>query len=136
MGVIEMKDKNNVEKKEGFFKRAFREMKESMVAQHKVDKANFEAVKAESRAQFEENRGTNTLKKAKESARENWENAKLGNAEKVAKLREEQEKQIVSANERKAIAEERINKAREIREEEKIKRQEKRNTRKKEKQGE
>ena len=37
-----------------FFKNAFRDMKESAKAQHKVDKANFEAVKAEARAQWEE----------------------------------------------------------------------------------
>ena len=39
-----------------FFKRAFSDMKESAKAQHEVDKANFAAVKAESRAQWEEAR--------------------------------------------------------------------------------
>lgn len=131
-----MKENNNVEKKEGFFKRAFREMKESAIAQHKVDKANLEAVKAESRAHFEENRGTNTLKRARESARENWENAKLSNSERQAKLREEQEKEIADANDRKAEAEERIIKAREIREEEIARKKAKKEARKKEKQGE
>ncbi len=37
-----------------FFKKAFADMKESARAQHEVDKANFAAVKAESRAQWEE----------------------------------------------------------------------------------
>ena len=37
-----------------FFKKAFQDMKESAKAQHEVDKANFAAVKAESKAQFEE----------------------------------------------------------------------------------
>lgn len=131
-----MKDKNNIEKKEGFFKRAFREMKENAIAQHKVDKANLEAVKAESKANLEENRGANTLKRARESARENWENAKLSNSERQAKLREEQEKEISDANERKAEAEERIIKARKIREEEIAKKKAKKEARKKEKQGE
>ena len=35
-----------------FLKKAFKDMKESAKAQHEVDKANFEAVKAESRANF------------------------------------------------------------------------------------
>lgn len=33
-----------------FFKKAFHDMKESAKAQHEVDKANFAAVKAESKA--------------------------------------------------------------------------------------
>ena len=33
------------EKKDGFFKRAFRDMKESARLQHKIDKANYEATK-------------------------------------------------------------------------------------------
>ena len=37
-----------------FFKNAFRDMKESAKAQHEVDKANWDAVKAESKAQWEE----------------------------------------------------------------------------------
>ena len=37
-----------------FFKKAFQDMKESAKAQHEVDKANFAAVKAESKANFEE----------------------------------------------------------------------------------
>lgn len=37
-----------------FFKKAFSDMKESAGAQHEVDKANLQAVKAESKAQWEE----------------------------------------------------------------------------------
>ena len=40
-----------------FLKKAFNDMKESAKAQHEVDKANFEAAKAEAKANFEENRG-------------------------------------------------------------------------------
>lgn len=42
-----------------FFKNAFSDMKQSAKDQHEVDKATFQAVKAESRANFEENRGKN-----------------------------------------------------------------------------
>ena len=48
-----------------FFKKSFDDMKESAKAQHEVDKAEFEAVKAKSKAIFEENRGHNTYAKAK-----------------------------------------------------------------------
>ena len=37
-----------------FFKNAFKDMKESTKAQHEVDKANWNAAKAESKAQWEE----------------------------------------------------------------------------------
>ena len=37
-----------------FFKNAFKDMKEDAKAQHEVDKANFAAAKAESRAQWDE----------------------------------------------------------------------------------
>ena len=37
-----------------FFKKAFSDMKESTKAQHEVDKENFAAAKAESKAQWEE----------------------------------------------------------------------------------
>ena len=54
-----------------FFKKAFQDMKESAAAQHEVDKAQFEQAKAESRANFEENRGHNTLARAKAEAKKN-----------------------------------------------------------------
>ena len=39
--------------KKGFFKRAFEDMKESAHEQKKIDKENFEAIKADSKARFE-----------------------------------------------------------------------------------
>lgn len=76
-----------------FFKKAFSDMKESARAQHKVDKANFEAVKAESKAQ--------------------WEEAKaMGRPEtrKVA-MQSERDRQIAEANARTVAANERISNA-------------------------
>ena len=52
-----------------FFKNAFSDMKESAKAQHEADKAEFAAAKAEAKANFEENRGHNTLGKAKADAK-------------------------------------------------------------------
>lgn len=73
-----------------FFKRAFHDMKESAKAQHEVDKANFEAVKAESKA--------------------NWEEAKaMGKPEtRKAMMQAERDAQIAAAKERTAAAEARI----------------------------
>ena len=88
----------NKEKKENFFKRAFREMKESAKAQHEVDKAEFAAAKAEARANFEENRGSNTWKKAKEMAKQSWDDAHMSPAERTAKTRAEQQQRIAAAN--------------------------------------
>lgn len=95
----------------GFFKKAFKDMKESAKAQHKVDKANFEAVKAESKANFEENRGKNTFKKAKADSKKVWDDAHMTPSQRNAKMQEEREAQIKSANERKQEAEERYQKA-------------------------
>ena len=71
-----------------FFGKAFDDMKESTKAQHEVDKANFAAAKAESKA--------------------NWEEAKMSPSERQAKIQEEREAQIAKANERKAAADARI----------------------------
>ena len=108
------KKTNNVENKENiltktgkFFKDAFNDMAESTKAQHEVDKANFAAAKAEAKANFEENRGTNTLKKAKAMAKQSWDDAHLSPQERTAKVREEQKKQIEEANERIRLANER-----------------------------
>lgn len=100
------------EKKENFFKKAFRDMKESAKAQHEVDKANFAAAKAEAKANFEENRGTNSLKKAKAIAKQSWDEAHMGPQERTAKVRAEQQKQIEEANERIKQANERYEAAR------------------------
>lgn len=95
------------EKKENFFKKAFREMGENAKAQHEVDKANFAAAKAEAKANFEENRFTNSLAKAKAQAKQSWDDAHMSPAERTAKTREEQKKQIEEANERIKAANER-----------------------------
>ncbi|MBQ8826002.1 MAG: hypothetical protein IJ007_02790 [Oscillospiraceae bacterium] len=73
-----------------FFKDAFEDMKESAKAQHEVDKSNFAAVKAESKAQ--------------------WEEAKaMGNPEKLKeRMQTERNEQINAANKRIAEAQERI----------------------------
>lgn len=95
------------EKKENFIKKVFREMGESAKAQHEVDKANFAAAKAEARANFEENRGSNTFKKAKAQAKQSWDDAHMSPSERTAKMKAEHERQIEEANERIKAANER-----------------------------
>ncbi|MBO5040160.1 MAG: hypothetical protein J6D09_03580 [Clostridia bacterium] len=85
-------------------KKAFQDMKESAKQQHEVDKANFEAVKAESKANFEENRGRNTFAKAKADAKKNWDDAHMTPSERNAKMKAEREAQIAAANERTEAA--------------------------------
>lgn len=74
-----------------FFKKAFGDMKESAKQQHEVDKANFNAVKAESKA--------------------TWEEAKMFPSARQAMMQEEREKQIAEANARTAAAQARIDAA-------------------------
>ncbi|MBD5086140.1 MAG: hypothetical protein HDT32_02040 [Clostridiales bacterium] len=74
-----------------FFKKAFKDMKESAKAQHEVDVANFRAVKAESKADFQENR-------LRGKKRKEFEQAK-------------RDAQLAEANERIAKAEKRRNDA-------------------------
>ena len=78
-----------------FFKDAFADMKANAKAQHEVDKANMAAVKAESKAQWEE------AKAMGDPARRN------------AVMQAQRDKQIAEANERKELADERIRKAKE-----------------------
>lgn len=84
---------NMGEKAEGFFKKAFRDMKESAQSQHEVDKAQFEAIKAESRA--------------------NWEEAKaMGKPEtRKAMMQKERDELIAAAKARTAEAQGRIDAA-------------------------
>ena len=91
-----------------FFGQAFKDMKENTKAQHEVDKANFNAVKAESRANFEENRGRHTFAKAKAEAKETWESAKKSPKERQNEIKENQAKQIARANARKEMAEKKL----------------------------
>ena len=73
-----------------FLKKAFQDMKESAKAQHEVDKANLAAVKAESKA--------------------NWEEAKaMGRPEtRKAMMQEERDEQIAEAKKRQEEAQARI----------------------------
>ena len=108
----EMESKQNLFGKIGeFFVNAFSDMKESAKAQHELDKANFEAVKAESKANFEENRFHNSLARAKEQSKKSWEDAKMNPSEHAEKMQEEREIKLKEAQERKAAAEERYEKA-------------------------
>ena len=108
----EMESKKNLFEKIGqFFANAFSDMKESAKAQHELDKANFEAVKAESKANFEENRFHNSLARAKEQGKKSWEDAKMSPSERTKKMQEEREAKLKEAQERKAAAEERYEKA-------------------------
>jgi hypothetical protein len=91
-----------------FFKNAFSDMKESAKAQHEVDKANFEAVKAESKANFEENRGKNAYKKAKADAKKHWDEAHLSIEERKALDQQKRDEQIAQAKERTGKANERL----------------------------
>lgn len=71
-----------------FFKDAFHDMKENTRAQHEVDKANFQAVRAESKA--------------------TWEEAKLSPRQRQELINKQRQEQIEKANERTAKANERI----------------------------
>lgn len=71
-----------------FFKKAFGDMKASTKAQHEVDKANFQAAKAEAKA--------------------TWEEAKLSPSGRQQLMQKERDEQIAAAKERTAAANERI----------------------------
>lgn len=94
-----------------FLKTAFQDMAESAKAQREVDKAQFEAVKTESKANFEENRGHNTFAKAKADAKKSWDDAHMSPAERAANMQQEREAQIAEAKDRTAAANERIDAA-------------------------
>lgn len=87
-----------------FFKKAFGDMKASARAQHEVDKAEFNAVKAESKASFEENRGRNTFKRAKADAKRNWDDAHMTPSEREARAQAERDERIAAANARTEAA--------------------------------
>lgn len=106
----------NGEKKEGFFKKALRDMAEDARMQHEVDKAEWEAVKAESRVNFEENRGSVTFEKAKQQARQGWNDAHISPSERQESMRIKCAAQIEQAEARKAAAGERYKKAKAERE--------------------
>ncbi len=83
-----------------FLKKAFSDMKESAMAQHEVDKAEFNAVKAESRASFEENRGKNTYAKAKADAKKSWDDAHMSPTERASADQKVRDEKIAEAKAR------------------------------------
>ena len=83
-----------------FFKKAFGDMKRSAKEQHEVNKAEFESVRAESRANFEENRGRNTFARAKADAKKSWDDAHMTPAERAEREREAREARIADAKAR------------------------------------
>ena len=88
----------------GFFKKAFSDMAESAKAQHEVDKANFAAAKAESKANLEENRGRNSFARAKADAKKHWDDVHMSPSERAAQTQAEREAQIAAAQQRTAAA--------------------------------
>ena len=91
-GAIAQEQTQETEKA-GFFKQAFRDMKESAKRQREIDKANFKAVKMESKAFYQE-----------QKAKRNPE---------VRKMVQEQEyqKQMAEAKARQEAAQKRIDEA-------------------------
>ncbi len=87
-----------------FFKKAFSDMKENAKAQHEVDRANFEAAKAEAKANFEENKFHNTYAKAKVDAKKSWDDAHMTPAERNTKMQKDREEQIAQAKARTKAA--------------------------------
>lgn len=87
-------------------KKAFRDMKESAKAQYEVDKAEFAVIKAECKANFEENRGCNTFAKAKAEARKSWDDAHLSSSQRREKTQKEYEGKLASAKKRTIAANE------------------------------
>ena len=77
---------------QAFFKKAFGDMKDSAKAQHEVDKANMAAVKAESKAQ--------------------WEEAKMSPSQRQEKMQAERDAKIAEAKARTEAANARYEAAR------------------------
>ena len=85
-----------------FLKKAFSDMKQSAREQHEVDKAEFRA--AESKANFEENRGRNTFRKAKADAKKSWDDAHMTPAQRAEKTTKEREERVAAAKQRTEAA--------------------------------
>ena len=54
LGCTVAANAENTEAKDGFFRRAFRDMKESAKLQRQIDRANFQATKLETKAFYQE----------------------------------------------------------------------------------
>ncbi|MBR3682384.1 MAG: hypothetical protein IKL67_03100 [Tidjanibacter sp.] len=87
----QVQTEQQAEKKDGFFKRAFRDMKESARLQRKIDKANYEATKLESKAFYQEQKRLS--------------NPKVRTATEKARM----EQELQAANERKQAAQAKLN---------------------------
>lgn len=83
-----------------FFKKTFKDIKESAKLQYQVDKANFEAVKAESKANFEENKFINSYARAKKETKENFDKARMSCEERKKLDKEKKKEEIMQANKR------------------------------------
>ena len=92
--------------------KAFKDMKANAKAQHEVDKAELDAVKAESKASFEENRGHNTYARAKADAKQVWDDAHMSPSERAAREQEARDARLAAAKEREAAANARYEAAR------------------------
>lgn len=88
------------ERLKGFFVDAFADMKENTIAQYQVDKANFQAVKMEAKAQWEEAKAGTLLQRNS--------NVKTNPA---VQLQQSRAQQLEEANRRIMAAQERIDAA-------------------------
>ena len=61
------------EKKEGFFKAAFRDMKQSAKLQRQIDRANYQAIKLETKAFYEEQKRLSNPKVRSEAEKQRME---------------------------------------------------------------
>lgn len=91
-----------------FFKKAFKDMKSDVKAQKEVDKANLQAVKLETKANFEENRGSRTYARAKADAKKTWDEAHMSPTERREMMQKERKEQIAQAQARQQKAQERL----------------------------
>ena len=91
-----------------FFKKAFKDMKADAKAQKEVDKANLQAVKLETKANFEENRGSRTYARAKADAKKTWDEAHMSPTERREMMQKEREEQIAQSQARQQKAQERL----------------------------
>ncbi len=83
-----------------FFIGAFGDMKRSAAAQHELDRAEFAATRAESRAAFEKHRGHNTFAAAKAASGERRASQETAREERLA----DAQRRIAEANARTEAA--------------------------------
>jgi hypothetical protein len=71
--TTQVEQQEDDEKKDGFFRRAFRDMKESARLQRQIDRANYEATKLESKAFYQEQKRKSNPKVRTAAERERME---------------------------------------------------------------